>query len=922
MSDHEHPTALLSYSHDSPEHERRVLALCNRLRERGVDTFVDQFLAGAPSEGWPLWMERQIEGRDFTLVICTETYRLRFMEAAPPDSGRGVVWEARILRNLLYEQPERHGRIVPVIFDAADRGFVPTVFRGHFYDVGDERGFEGLVRHLLREPGADAAALGPLGPQGSRWSAFERPWLVPDAMRTRFFTGRDDMLARIDQQLAGHRRAALSGLGGAGKTQTAIEYAARHRDDYPDGVFWVNAETPSSLTSGFVDIAKTLSLSSADSSDQELAARSALEWLEGTDRWLLILDNVDERRAVTPFVPQRGKGHVIITSRESIFQDLGIPRGLDVADFDGEEAVRFLLARTGRDDAERGAARDLATELGHLPLALEQAAAYIAETSASFADYLAAFRKRRVTLLERASGLVSRDTVAVTWAANFETVARSSPAAADVLRIAAFLAPDAIPFEFFEKGASALGPPIAGALDDAGDPLAMNELLRPLTRYSLVRSDPRSRSLGVHRLVQEIVRDAVPPAERAPLVARAAAALDAAFPDVAYSTWTLCDRLIPHVFAVFSAPGSEIEGSAAAARTFHDAGSYLNQRGRYGESEELERRGLAIAEAVHGDDHLEVAAILGGLADVLEHRSRYAEAEGLYERSLRIRERALGPDDPEIALSLNGIANAYAYQGRYDEAKDLYERSVAILETAPAAFDGKRSVAIHNLANILVFLGRYAEARPLFEQALEIAQRAFGPDAPKTTLCIYGLADVTLALGEHDAARPLFARALAAWEAALGPHHQYVAFALEGLAKSDVVSGDVASAERLYKRALDVRERALGKDHPQFAGCLTALADMYIGQGRFDEARPLLENACTIRERALGGDHPEFATSIAALAALDARLGRVAEAIALYERALPIKLRAQHEQHPEVVEMRAALETLRSKAASQQVSRG
>ena len=111
------PTALISYSHDSAEHEQRVLELCNRLRARGIDTMLDQFLPGAPSEGWPLWMEREIESRDFTLMVCTESYRRRFMEDEAAGVGRGVVWEARILRNLLYEDSERHGRIVPVLVE-------------------------------------------------------------------------------------------------------------------------------------------------------------------------------------------------------------------------------------------------------------------------------------------------------------------------------------------------------------------------------------------------------------------------------------------------------------------------------------------------------------------------------------------------------------------------------------------------------------------------------------------------------------------------------------------------------------------------------------------------------------------------------------------------------------------------------------
>ena len=290
----------------------------------------------------------------------------------------------------------------------------------------------------------------------------------------------------------------MSGLGGVGKTQIAIEYATRNRFEYPNGVFWVNAETIGGLTSGFTEIARILHLPAADSSDLDRVVRAVTEWLDRTDGWLLILDNVDDRRDVQRFFPVRGTGDLLITSRESVFSELGIPRALEVRELDDDAATQFLLARTGRDPsdpADRAAAAELAAELGRLPLALEQAAAYIAETNA-FSAYLSAFRKRRVTLLEKAAGLVAHDTVAVTWAANFEAVETVSAAAADVLRVSALLAPDAIPFELLLDGARALGEPIAQALVESDD-LAVAELLRPLARYSLVRSDAASCTFSV-----------------------------------------------------------------------------------------------------------------------------------------------------------------------------------------------------------------------------------------------------------------------------------------------------------------------------------------------------------------------------------------------------------------------------------------
>jgi tetratricopeptide (TPR) repeat protein len=700
------PTALISYSHDSPEHERAVLALCNRLRSRGIDTFVDQFLTGAPSEGWPLWMERQIEQRDFTLMVCTESYQRRFMETEADGVGRGVVWEARILRNLLYEDARRHGRIIPVLLRSENAAFVPTVFRGHYYDLGDERGFESLLRHLLHEPGAEAGALGSLGPQGSRWSAFERPWLVPDAMRTRYFTGREHLLARLRQQLLERHRAALSGLGGIGKTQTALEYALRNRAEYPDGVFWVTAETIGGLTSGFVEIANGLRLAAAASNDQEQIVRAVLEWFNGTHSWLLIVDNLEERDDVTPFLPLRGDGHILITSRETVFQRLGIARGLEVGDLGSDEALRFLFTRTGRSDTDRqeqDAATELSLELGNLPLALEQAAAYITETNAAFVDYLSAFRKRRLALLEKAGGLLSHDTVAVTWAANFEAVERASPAAAEVLRISAFLAPDAIPFEIFSKGAQVLGDIVAVALPDPGDILAMGDLLRPLTRYSLIRSDAQSRAYGIHRVVQEIVRSVMSvPVERA-YVQRAVGALDAAFPELEYATWPQCERLVPHVAAIAGRIDSD---TATAGRVLDHAGRYLRDRGRYAEAQEVLERALTVRERALDPDHPDIAQGANSLGVVYWDRGWYREAQTLFERALAIRERDFGPDHPDVAASLDDLANALYKQGSFAQAQPLLERALAVRERA---YGPDHAEVGHSLSN----LGCLRRARPI-----------------------------------------------------------------------------------------------------------------------------------------------------------------------------------------------------------------
>ncbi len=739
-----------------------------------------------------------------------------------------------------------------------------------------------------------------------------RPWLVPDTQRTPYFTGRDELLERLRQQLGESNRAALCGLGGIGKTQTALEYAVRHRADYPAGVFWINAESTGGLISGFVAIAAALRLPAAESNDHEDIVTAVLEWFNGNDGWLLILDNVEDRREVRRFVPQH-EGHVLITSREPVFGELGIPHGIEVGDFDPEAAVRFLLRRTGHDDAMpevRASAAELAAELGNLPLALEQAAAYMAETSA-FSAYIHAFRTRRLTLLEKSGGLVSHETVAVTWAANFEAVQRESPAAADVLRVSALCGANAIPFELFLDGARSLGDSIAAALSDPDD-LTMAEVLRPLTRYSLVRSDSALRAFSVHRLVQEIVWLAVPESERPIYVARAVCAFDAAFPEVEYAHWAQCERFVPHIAALCGWLDSYDAQPEAASRVLGRAGQYLLQRGRYAEAQRLHEYALSLGERALGPNHPIVATSLNLLALVHWHQSRYDEARTLNERALVIRENALGSDHPEVASILNALAVIHSNQGRYAQAEALYERALAIRERAfgPDHRDVARTLI--NLANQYCEQGRYDESRALYERALKIWERELGPDHPDVAGGLTNLAGVLVDLGRYAEALPLFERALAIRERALEPDHPDVAYGLNGLANAFLQLGRCDEAEPLYERALALRERALMPDHADLAESLLGLANVYVRQHRYAEAEPLYERALAIRERAGGPDHPKTVFPLVGLAALRAEQGRTTEAIALYERALDIGSKTFAGDHPQLAQLRANVDALRT----------
>jgi hypothetical protein len=229
------------------------------------------------------------------------------------------------------------------------------------------------------------------------------------APRPVLLAGREELLADLDTKLtgggdSGPRIVSLCGLGGAGKTSVAVEYAHRHLADV--GVAWqFGAEDATVLATGFTELAAQLGAQDLAGTQDPVASVHAVLAASFTD-WLLVLDNAPDRAAVTQFLPPDGPGRVLITSRSQLWPP---GRALEVPVLDLEAAAEFLVNRTG--DPGRQAALDLAGELGQLPLALEQAAAYIQASGDTLAGYLASFQRRRADMLARGEPTAYSETV-------------------------------------------------------------------------------------------------------------------------------------------------------------------------------------------------------------------------------------------------------------------------------------------------------------------------------------------------------------------------------------------------------------------------------------------------------------------------------------------------------------------------------
>ena len=522
------------------------------------------------------------------------------------------------------------------------------------------------ITHTRRKP--STPPMFPSTPHASQ-SPAQRPafpgalpavWNIPYP-RNPYFTGREELLRRLAASLRAEARVGIS---------------------QPQAVLWTRADTQEALISGFVVFATLLQLPMGEERDQLQIVQLVRHWLSSHTGWLLLLDNADDLALVRDFLPPAGSGHILLTTRAASMGRLA--QALEVDALDREQGALLVLRRTGRlaldatleqaEERERVMALSISQELGGLPLALDQAGAYIEETQYSLPDYLQLYRSQRAELLKARGGLVPDhpEPVATTWSLSFQQVQARSGAAADLLRVCAFLHPDAIPEEIFTEGAASLGPALQAV---AQSPLALNQAIGVLRSYSLLTRQPEQHLLSVHRLVQAVLKDQMDASTFHQWAERVVLAVNDALPaDVEYPTYPRYERCLSHAQECAFLIEQEQLTSSAARWLLYQTGIYLRDHARYAEAEACYLQSLRIREQVLGPDDPEVAYPLIGLGVLYYNQGKDAEAEPLYQRALHIREQVLGSNHPRTREVLRFYANLLRKMGREAEASELEAR--------------------------------------------------------------------------------------------------------------------------------------------------------------------------------------------------------------------------------------------------------
>ncbi|HLN71579.1 MAG TPA: FxSxx-COOH system tetratricopeptide repeat protein [Streptosporangiaceae bacterium] len=627
------------------------------------------------------------------------------------------------------------------------------------------------------------------------------------APRPVFLAGREKLLAALEARLSGDRGAgprvmALCGLGGAGKTSVAVEYAHRQLDEA--GVAWqFDAEDPAVLAAGFGELAAQLG--AADGGDPVAAVHAVLA--ASPAPWLLVFDNAPDRASVARFVPPAGPGRVLITSRNQIWPP---GQAVEVPVLDPQVAAEFLVSRTG--DPDRRAALELAGVLGGLPLALEQAAAYVQASGDSLAGYLSLFRQRRADLLGRGEPIGYTETVATTWRLAFEDLQQAAPGAAGLLRLLAFCAPEAIPLRLLlqprpglaERLGEEVAPVLAPLLED---PLAAGDAIAALRRYSLI-SPPADGSVSVHRLVQAVTADQMP-AELAGEWHQAAAALvEAAIPGdpAPPGTWPTCAALLPHAQAVLDLTSAGMWQIA----------QYLGESGSYPAARDLSQ---LIADAyredsAYGAERPATLTARHELARWTGLAGDAAAARDMFAALLPVRERVLGPEHPHTLTTRHELVYWTGQAGDAGAARDMFAALLSASERVSGPEHPDTLTIRSNLARWTAEAGDPAAGRDQYAALLPVRERVLGPEHPDTLTTRVNLAYLTGLAGDPAAARDQYAALLPVRERVSGPEHPDTLTTRSNLARWIGLAGDAAAARDMFAALLPASERVSGPEHP------------------------------------------------------------------------------------------------------------
>ena len=757
---------------------------------------------------------------------------------------------------------------------------------------------EELLKALGYSPKTANALAGPTALEPRYPRTIPPVWRVPT--RNASFTGRNDVLEKLHDQLIGTSTAvvlpvALHGQGGVGKTQIAQEYAHRFMADY-DLVWWVPSEQRDLINPSLAEMAPQLGVRPADSTTETAeAVREALRRGRPYDRWLLIFDHVEEPGELEDFFPG-GSGHIIVTSRNPAWSELAEPTAIDV--FSRAESLDYLQRRVRSLSAED--ATLVAGELGDLPLAIEQAAAWLAATGMPAAEYVTQIRERFAATMELGQPANYPTSVAVTYRLSFDRLRSQSPAAARLLELCACFGADPISLTLLSGDEMIKSlTPYDRRLRAARTVLGL--LITDITRFSLAKVDREmtSNSIQVHRLVQAAIRDQMKPdSYREDTMHEVHKVLAGARPRQGDtddpSNWPQYDLIWPHLgpSEIWNCDDEE------ARQLLIDRVRFLWKRGDYEEA-------LAVAHKLEGQwqekigpDDEQSLSLRFHIANVLRSQGRFEAAYELDTEIFRKQRESLGDDHPSTLKTAGSLGGDLRGLGRFREAVALDEVTYSRNKELLGPDDPNTLSSANNFAVDLRLVGDCFRARDLDRETRDCRRVVLGPVHPYTLHSAAMLARDMREAGDYAGSADLLQETYQRFREVLGEDFVNTLRTGKSLAVSLRKVGRLDDAYALTNEIDGRYEGSYAANHPDALACKLSLACDLSARGEENAAFEVASRVLESYRATIGGTHPFTLAAESNISTYLRGIGQPREALELVDQALRVMRASLDDLHP------------------------
>ena len=763
---------------------------------------------------------------------------------------------------------------------------------------------------------------------------------------TPYFVGREDTLQEVHQKLQENNQLAIcavSGMGGIGKTELAVQYAIKHKEDYSGGLCWLQGRA-GDIGSQIISFALSrLGLAIPEGLEPpDQVGYCWQHWKEG--QVLLVYDDVTDFHAIAPLLPPRDMSRfkVLMTSRQRAGANYN---SIDLDVLDEGSALELLRSLIGNEriDAELDGAKALCAWLGYLPLGLELVGRYLKNNSTLTLVRLQERLQRakleaKVFADPQKGDMTAKLGVAAAFELSWGDEKLTEEAKELGCRLSLF-GPAPIPWQLVEE--CYFGKKVwlvelieklreedyqsylervkeeDESLEEVNDKLQdwlaqmdeAKENLELLRGKLLDRSLVQELSPGEYRL-HPLIREFLQTKQIANIedckrdLCRVMVRISKQIPEtVTLRVIETFSPSLPYLREVGEKMMDFLEDEDLIWPS-EVLGRIYAFQSQFSEAEKWRKKSVKVTRDRLGERHPNVADSYNNLAVLYESMGRYEEALPLNQKALEIRLEQLGERHPDVASFYNNLASLYESMGRYEEALPLYQKALEIRIEKLGERHPNVATSYNNLASLYQSMGRNEDALPLLQQALEIRIEKLGERHPNVAYSYNNLANLYESMGRNEDALPLYQQALEIFLEQLGERHPNVATSYNNLATLYKSMGRNEDALPLHQQALEIRLEQLGTKHPDAATSYHNLAALYESMGRYGDAEQLFRKSLALRLEILPNNHPDFMRSYWCLATIAARKSDYPEAIAHYQKALSIAQESLGQDHPNTITIR------------------